>query len=558
MLADIRPQWVAKMYPSKVGRDHLGLGSVSSDQILPSLSPSINVLTFHPRYYSFYAFLLDEFWRRDRPRSRASWTAFYRPREFVFSVGANLPGHIDDRPEHGDMGNIVGSSITTGLARREQPAYDVQTYYIKTPLGGYGLYYRTVMAELGLILPGGPGFPYPVDVPSEERGKEVAAAFREAIEGTRYYREYFDDDAAEVPTDIIKSYMAQACLCQLQHPAAPDRARVLDVFLHGGSNREAEARRATLRLFLDIASQTDGYVIDQDTFRQLIFFKSAENGCTLTPHDSMEDTFKRWRLYQAREYYAFALNALWYHLCDWGLAQHGDIRPIALSKFWRYLDQALDFDRLASALQITSPKISGDSGFTTLLRWLESTVDASGLAFDAACGLSSPIHEHRLYRLALERPTEPEVMVAGMITMLALTHLRFGLSERWKEPEWQISLMGANGRLSVNGFVRQMQRRLSSGPVTIAEIARWLYNDYVILQHQAIAAQKLPDNTFRFRREGDRLYFFNLSNTLGFMDSRFDALKTMVHELGLCGNMSQSQHALTPDGRCLLNEGDLP
>jgi hypothetical protein len=59
------------MYPNKPGRDHLGLGSVSSDQILPRLSPGINVLTFHPRYHSFYVFLLDEFWRSDRIRSAA-------------------------------------------------------------------------------------------------------------------------------------------------------------------------------------------------------------------------------------------------------------------------------------------------------------------------------------------------------------------------------------------------------------------------------------------------------------------------------------------------------
>jgi hypothetical protein len=88
------------MYASKVGRDHLGLGSVSSDQILPTLSPDINVLTIHPRYHSFYTFLLDEFWRCDRPRSRSAWVRFYRPREFIFSVGA----HLCDQPEHGDMG----------------------------------------------------------------------------------------------------------------------------------------------------------------------------------------------------------------------------------------------------------------------------------------------------------------------------------------------------------------------------------------------------------------------------------------------------------------------
>lgn len=93
------------MYAGTVGRDHLGLGSVSQGQILPLLSPAINVLTDHPRYHSFYTFLLDEFWTRSRPRSRAAWVEFYRPREFIFALGT----HLCDRPEHGNMPAAVGS-----------------------------------------------------------------------------------------------------------------------------------------------------------------------------------------------------------------------------------------------------------------------------------------------------------------------------------------------------------------------------------------------------------------------------------------------------------------
>ena len=33
----ITPQWIAKMYAGKSGRDHLGLGGVFSDQILTDL-----------------------------------------------------------------------------------------------------------------------------------------------------------------------------------------------------------------------------------------------------------------------------------------------------------------------------------------------------------------------------------------------------------------------------------------------------------------------------------------------------------------------------------------
>ena len=248
-----QPRWIAKMYPAKTGRDHLGLGSVSSDQILPTLSPGVNVLTFHPRYHSFYTFLLDEFWRRDQPRSRSAWVKFYRPREFVFSVGA----HLCDRPEHGEMGNVVGSQKTAPLAARQLDAYDTTFDYIKSELGGCGLYYRSVIAELGLIYPGGSGFPYPVDVPTE-RGKEVSDTFRKVVQDTVYYRDYFDRDATQVPIDVIREYIRQACLCQLQMPDAPDRPLLLDTFLHGGTKQAAEARRATFRLFLDIADQTQG------------------------------------------------------------------------------------------------------------------------------------------------------------------------------------------------------------------------------------------------------------------------------------------------------------
>src|SRR5450756_3181597 len=86
----VRPQWTEKQYPLSKGQDHLGLGSVSSDQILPKLSPGIVVQTVHPRYWSFYTFLLDEFWCRDLPRTRRAFSQFYRRREAIFAVGAHL------------------------------------------------------------------------------------------------------------------------------------------------------------------------------------------------------------------------------------------------------------------------------------------------------------------------------------------------------------------------------------------------------------------------------------------------------------------------------------
>lgn len=548
----VAPQWIAEMYAGKVGRDHLGLGSVSSDQILTRLSPGINVLTVHPRYYSFYTFLLDEFWRRELPRTRAAWAGFYRPREFVFSIGA----HLCSRPEHGELGNIIGAQKTYGLAARRQETYDSTFNYIKSDLGGYGLYYRSVIAELGLIYPGGPGFPYPVDVPSE-RGKEVAEAFRSAVAETTYYEEYFDSDEVEVPIEVIEGYITKACLCQLQTAAAPDRDIVRDIFLHAIDEPSALPRRETFRLFLDIADQTDGTAITQDTFRQLLFFGETEDGAEYQPSDAVASTYKKWRLYQAREYYAFSLNALWCYLCDWGVSKGGDSRPLALDSFWTHLAQTVDLDSLADRLDADAPGLTMESPFDHLLEWISETDEVeSDERFDDVAGRNSPLNEHDLYRAVRESRHEATFAAGGALAILALIHLRFSEPETWLEPEWMISRLGGEGRLSLHGFLRELRDRLAGQP-TIIEVLRWVIEDYVITQHLLVASSKLPENTFRFQREGSRLRFYVLDNALGFNDSRFEAISTTLRELGFCGTLSDEQHPLTDEGVVLLDKGDL-
>jgi hypothetical protein len=546
------PQWIAEMYAGKVGRDHLGLGSVSSDQILTRLSPGINVLTVHPRYYSFYTFLLDEYWRRELPRTRAAWARFYRPREFVFSIGA----HLCQQPEHGDLGNIIGAQKTYGLAGQRREVYDTTFNYIKSDLGGYGLYYRSVIAELGLIYPGGPGFPYPVDVPSE-RGKVVAEAFRSAVETTSYYEEHFALDATEVPIEVINKYISKACLCQLQTESAPDRDIVRDIFLHAVDEASSLPRRETFRLFLDLADQTDGYAITQDHFRQLLFFGETEDGAAYEPSPSVESTYKKWRLYQAREYYAFSLNALWCHLCDWGVSNGGDSRPVPIEDFWAHLRQALDFDALAEWLEAEPPQFDVDASFDELLEWMNVVNELEpGERFDDVAGSNSLLNEHDLYRGARNNRTDPTLMVGGAVSILGLIHLRFSEPELWLEPEWTISRLGGEDRLSLHGFLRELRDRLQSHP-SILEVLRWVFEDYVITQHLLVASSKLPENTFRFQREGARLRFFVLENALGFNDSRFEAISTSLHELGLCGHLTREEHPLTEEGRVLLDTGDL-
>lgn len=539
------------MFPATGGEDHLGLASVSSDQILPTLSPTINVLTVHPRYHSFYAFLLDEFWRRDLPRSRRAWIRFFRPRDFIYSVAM----HLCDHPDHDLRGSVTGSRKTGALAHRDPRTYDTTFEYIKERLGGYGLYYGSVLAGLGLVYPGGRGKPYPVDVPTE-RGKEVAEAFRSAIADTDYYRTWFDLDAAQVPKDVVREYARISCLCRLRKDSAPDGPPLRDAFLHNPP-AHAEARRLTLRMLLDIAQQTNGHGIDSDAFRRLVFFGATGDGATFAPREALEHTTEKWRLYQAREYYAFALTGIWCHLCDWGLSEKGDVRPVPLDAVATHVDESLHLDELAARLSVPLPGLHASSRFEELLDWLVAVVGGDRTSFDERCGLDSPLNEHVLNRLGAGE-ADGTARIGGGITTLAMLFLRFGRPERWMDPAWtKVSRRGGDGRLSVDRFMRDLHRLLKGGVPTIGEVARWIVEDYVVLQHQLIATSKLPENTFRFEREGNRLRFHSYRNPLAFSDSRFDALSQTVHELGFCGDLGSSEHGLSELGQQLLNDGDL-
>jgi hypothetical protein len=106
-------------------------------------------------------------------------------------------------------------------------------------------------------------------------------------------------------------------------------------------------------------------------------------------------------------------------------------------------------------------------------------------------------------------------------------------------------------------FMYLLNRRLLLDP-TITDLTRWLVEDFVIVQHERVAAAKLPDDTYRVRRVGDSLRFFAQEAPAEFNDSRFRALSTTVHELGWVTSFREGDRKLTLSGRTLLTDGDLP
>ena len=233
----------------------------------------------------------------------------------------------------------------------------------------------------------------------------------------------------------------------------------------------------------------------------------------------------------------------------------GDVLPI--SDWWAHVDAALDLAPLADVLGVDDPGLDATSTVADLSRWGVTAGHVSG-SLDDPWDVTAAITEHTLYRWADSAGTNRAVIPAAF-SVLALVASRVGsrTTELAYGTDWDICRDGGVSRLALSRFFNQWGGRRN---LSLAEAARWLLGDYVIRQHERVAVAKLAQNgdTFRFRRQGDHLRFYDAYAPSRMSNSRFQALATIVYELGFVDSLFGSTHALTEDGRRLLEDGDLP
>ena len=560
-LLDAVPYWTEKMYKPGGGQDHLGLGSVVTDRILPRVSPGINVLTVHPRYWSFYSFVLSEFWKRDLPRTKVALREWYRPLELIYSVACSLCEGTDHR------GTPFGTRKVGPLVASQPDGFDPRFNYVDSLMGGYGLYYGGVMQSLGLVALADPRLGLPVDVVTPA-GQVVAEAFRSVVADTEYYRNWIDRHDELVPHEVAAEYGEHGCLCRLREPTALDRPLLVDAFLHQGNPIDAGARRETFRYMCELAAQTDGSQVDRSSFRRLAYFGAdygddESEGPTFIPNESVTRAARRWRLYQAREYFNASINEMWRRLVGWGLQRDGDLFPVPMAEVLDSID-AVDFTAFAASIEVELPNggINAASAFDELLDWVTSIGAVTGQLddrwdLDAALTEDSIIQWLDYGRSSTEGG--PEVLAAAL-TLIAFVAARLGPSElAMVEPaDWFPVLEGGRDRLGMQRFLNDLRARVDAG-ATVGDVAKWLTLDYVISQHERVATAKLATtgDTFRFRREAGRLRFFAKDAQVGMNDSRYNALATFLFELGWSGYLYEADHALTPEGEMMRDQGDL-
>ena len=542
------PRWTELMYRPVGGQDHLGVGSVVTDRILPTLSPGINVLTPHPRYWSFYAFVVDEFWQRDLPRTGPSLRRFLRRREAIFSAG----GHLCSGPEH--RATPIGSRRVAPLVQSGPRSYQADFDYMKSTGGGYSLYYATVMQAMGVVRLADKGLGLPVDTVTPGIGKQLADSFRDSISGTRYWKKYFDADL--VPAAVVEEYGNAACLCRVQSDT-PDREPLVDAFLHGGHLEPAAARRTTLQMFLELAHQTREVGLNQDDFRRLVLYQSTYDPqtehevATFSPTNELLSVSRRWRLSQLREMFNWSLNGMWQWVADWGIGRNGDVFAIAVDDLFVAVESAA----LEALPGLRSKMTDPISVLVDECRTLSSTTDS----LDGRWELWTDLTEDQLFGWSRDSELDDATRLAALFLLYVLCLARLwdpSLPQSIGAEDWSPVREGGARRIGMQFALDQLRRDAEDG-VSVKRVIRRVIEQHVVAQHERVALAKLPEDTFRFRRESERLRFAPMPTAFQRNDSRFNALSTACAELGWSGFFADDGHGLSPEGEILRIHGDL-
>ena len=350
-------------------------------------------------------------------------------------------------------------------------------------------------------------------------GQDVADAFRSVIAETEYYRHYIDRHDEAVPHEVAAEYGERACFCRLREPEASDRPHLVDAFLHGGNPTQSAARRETFRFMCELSAQSAAAPVDQSSFRRLVYFGADYGdedsvGTTFVPTESTLRTPRRWRLYQAREYFNASINEMWRRLTCWGLQREGYLYPVPMAEVLASLDN-IDFTSFASSIEVDLPDagLSANSSYSEMLDWVMSVGAVSGELddrwdLDAELTEDAIIHWLNYGRFSMESGADRLAAALILVTFVA--------ARLWKaelalvEPgDWFPVVEGGRERLGMQRFLSRLRVDTIDG-ATVRDVAEWLTVEYVISQHERVSTAKLPTtgDTFRFRREAGRLRFF--------------------------------------------------
>ncbi|MCC5952798.1 MAG: hypothetical protein JJU45_11965 [Acidimicrobiia bacterium] len=300
------PLWTQGHFSRIAAQDDLGIEALGAG-LLRELVPGVVQTSISAGYYAYYPFLLDEFERRwPDELARSEFQRFYRRQEAAFAAACS---HHDHRGNLRGINGInaawqavedAGASGSLNLTDLAGP-----NRYMKTGLGGYGLFYRPALEDIGATRLGS-GHTY-VDR-ATDAGRAASEGFRAAIAATEYWKSWWDADA--IPLGVLEELGEATCPCQV--PGRPDQEAILDLFF--GEPPEGERwevlrsyRVQSLGLLLEFHAQRPQDLAGLGEWRRALIsgrIGGVEWDTAFVTHR------EAWRAYQYRETLVAALTTV--------------------------------------------------------------------------------------------------------------------------------------------------------------------------------------------------------------------------------------------------------
>ena len=549
------PAWIAPSLRTNEGRDPLGLQTTTQDRLMPRLLPGILELSKRGRYFSFHAFLLAQYQDQHLPANSKSQAAFIRRCEWDFGLAVlRCPRKCGSGP--------VGARRLRQVIEGPGPFPGGES--VESPLGGYGLYYRSPMAECGIVARAGTMLgekPITVDVLYDsERARRLAAAFKQSIQHTAYYRQsmWRSDTLSEA---AVVEYAEAACLCRLRD-LADERAAVHEalfgfdtpgvgptpVSAHQESRPDAAVdtalierdaaldsvlqRRRSVGHFLSLIAANTQVATSIAAYREALWAPP------LPRNQAQADVAGQWAALIAKDVWQEALCSAWSEFCRAGLS-----RTRALGRGLTWQETRTLVNSLTSGppiLEPTSPTIDLD---TALAAGRFTLPSGDG---DAVVLASASLEQLRQLTSTLDSAC------SGLVVLLELarrTQQRSGTG--WE----QACRLRSDWQPSISEVTQALRTHLADRP-TIGDTLWWLVSRFIIPVHERIAYSKMPEFTFRFRWEDGLLRFYDHgARRFPLAGIRHEPLASLTHDLALWTTDKPTGSAvLTPLGATFAAE----
>ena len=539
------PRWVTPSLDVKEGRDPLGLQTTTIDRLMPRLLPGILELSRRARYFSFYAFLLDLYREQRRTPTGAALSDFIKSREWEFGLAVlNCPHECDSSP--------VGAQKLRGVVGHREPPYP-RGQSVESPFGGFGLYYRSPLSDMGLVARSGTllgDAPIPIDVLYDnERAHRLADTFREAVKDTEYFRTWMMR-SDPLPREVLVEYARVACLCQLNEREAERNAVFHAMF---GSDPDDESqetpppeddaddaeviprstaviqRRRSVAHYLCLIEANPDVPDNDGSYRDALW--------SPPPTRSPEETVVagQWAALIAKDIWQESLCSIWSEFCRRGL------------------NATLARDGVGLSWDETRTLVESMVGGPPTLNAGIHSAELLSLVSDGRVTLGDAMPQD-IAATSLEQlrsaTASADTATSGLIVLLEL-HRR--ASNRTDLGWSNAASLRSAWQPSVAAVLAELTTHLETGPALV-DTLWWIVQTFIIGVHERIAYSKLPEHTFRFRWEDGRVQFYD--NGVGrfpLAATRNEPLAWLTWDLGFW-NRESGHPKLTARGRDFVDE----